>query len=86
MEAVAVLEEAVAVVVEVKMIKKLKLNVEGMHCASCETLIKDVLSDENVKASVDSKKGEVIIEYDDSKINLDKIKSLIENEGYKVKN
>ncbi|MEM2918726.1 MAG: heavy metal-associated domain-containing protein [Candidatus Altiarchaeota archaeon] len=68
------------------MIKKLKLNVEGMHCASCETLIKDVLSDENVKASVDSKKGEVIIEYDDSKINLDKIKSLIENEGYKVKN
>ena len=57
-----------------------------MHCKSCETLIQDVLGDVNVNASVNHRTGEVKVEYDESKISLDKVKSLIEELGYKVKN
>jgi len=63
---------------------KAKLNVKGMHCKSCEVLIKDALQDEGVKANVNVNKGEVSIEFDESKIKLDKIKSIIKKEGYKV--
>ncbi len=88
-------EVVAAVVAEVKMTrlvipagmtKKAKLKVMGMHCKSCETLIQDVLWDANVKANANHKTGEVNVEYDESKISMDKIKSLIDELGYKVKN
>ena len=55
------------------MTKKVKLKVGGMHCKSCETLIQDVLSDVNVKANADHKTGEVKVEYDESKISVEKV-------------
>jgi len=62
------------------------LKVAGMHCSSCEALIKDVLGDAGVSAKADYKKGEVIVDFDEKKIKLSRIKELIESEaGYKIK-
>ena len=63
---------------------KTKLNVKGMHCKSCEMLINDALQDEGVKSQVNVKKGEVVVDFDESKIKLEKIKSIIKKEGYNV--
>lgn len=65
---------------------KTKLNVSGMHCKSCETLIKEDLEElEGVKeAKADSKKGVVEIDYDEKKTNINMIKNVITKGGYKV--
>lgn len=59
----------------------------GMHCASCNQLIADYLSDEEGVSSIsaDFKTGTVIVEYDEKKITSGKIKKVIEGAGYKVK-
>ena len=66
--------------------KKLSLTVNGMHCKSCEILIKDVLEETpGVKEAIVSEKSKnVKVEYDESKINEKKIKELIKKEGYEV--
>lgn len=59
--------------------------VKGMHCKSCEMLITDALSDIDVKViEISSSIGTVKVKFDDSKITESKIKTIIENEGYKV--
>jgi len=64
---------------------KVHLKIKGMHCNSCEVLIKEVLTEKGVtKSDVDSKKGTVTLEFDEKKINLTKIKKIIEAEGYQV--
>ncbi len=66
--------------------KKMKFNVDGMRCTSCEMLINDSLKEIGVKKSkVNHKKGLVIAVFDDSKLKEDEIVKLIEKEGYKVK-
>lgn len=66
--------------------KKIKLNIAGMHCPSCEMLITDSLEDlDGIEIiQISHKKGYAIISYDESKTNEDKIKKIIEKEGYKV--
>ena len=62
---------------------KINLKIKGMHCKSCEILISDALLEAGVKeCSVDSKKGVAVIEFDENKIKLDTIKSIIKDEGY----
>ncbi|MBI2672581.1 heavy-metal-associated domain-containing protein [Candidatus Woesearchaeota archaeon] len=61
-----------------------KIIVKGMHCKSCEILIKDELEEAGIKARVDYKKGEVTIENFDSKTDLANIHKIIEKNGYKV--
>lgn len=64
---------------------KANLKITGMHCRSCEMLINDALLDSGVKnCKIDSKRGTAVIEFDEKKLNLPKIKSIIEKEGYKV--
>ncbi|MEK6937217.1 MAG: heavy-metal-associated domain-containing protein [Nanoarchaeota archaeon] len=63
---------------------KLSLNIKGMHCKSCEELIKEDLQDMNVKADVDHKTGILNIEFDENKTKLDNIKEAIKKLGYKV--
>ena len=63
---------------------QLKLNVKGMHCKSCEVLLKDTLSDIGVDAEADHKTGIIKINFDEKKVNLDKIKKIIAECGYKV--
>jgi copper chaperone CopZ len=65
---------------------KIELKIEGMHCPSCSMLIADALEDIGVtNSNIDSETGTGVIEFDESKIDLEKIKKTIEDEGYKIK-
>lgn len=66
---------------------KIMLNIEGMHCKSCETLIKDELDElEGIKAAnISAEKGIATIEYDEDKVDKMKIIEIIKKEGFKVK-
>lgn len=65
--------------------QRIKISVKGMHCTSCEDLIKMALEDIGIKTvSADSKKGIVAVEFDPSKNSLKDIKAAIEKEGYHV--
>ena len=65
--------------------KKLKLTIEGMHCASCasniERSLKKVTGVKEVSISLMLKKG--TIEADDS-VSEDDIKKAVSKVGYKV--
>lgn len=67
-------------------VKKIPLNISGMHCASCASGIQMVLQNTdgvvNAFASYDTKKGEV--EFDEEKTNTDAILKVIEQLGYKA--
>ncbi|MBU3942435.1 cation transporter, partial [Patescibacteria group bacterium] len=69
------------------MLKKVKIQIEGIHCKSCKTLIEtevDVL--EGVKdIDVDYQTGNCQIEFDDKKISQKKIFETIEKLNYRVK-
>ena len=57
-----------------------------MHCPSCEVLVKDSLEElegvSNTKA--DSKSGIVEVDFDESKTDVNKIKSVVVKGGYKA--
>ena len=61
-----------------------KIKVKGMHCSSCEFLIKDSLNDLGVKSNANHKKGEDTIEFDPKKVAIKKVYKAIEDNGYKV--
>jgi len=65
----------------------IKLNVEGMHCPSCEILISDELKElDGVKnAKVNHKSGITEVEFDSSKTTKEQIIETIKKEGYKVR-
>lgn len=67
-------------------VKKVDLNIEGMHCNSCASGIQLVLQSTggvvNASASYDTKKGEV--EFDEEKTNIDTILKAIDQLGYKA--
>ncbi len=65
---------------------KTNLKVHGMHCSSCEVLVKEALTElPGVKTvKVSAAKGEVNLEFDEKQTTLDMVKSKIKNEGYKV--
>ena len=67
--------------------EEIKLNVEGMHCPSCEILISDELKElAGVKdVKVDHKLGTVNVKFDQSKTNKKDILDVIKKEGYKVR-
>jgi copper chaperone CopZ len=65
---------------------KIKLKITGMHCPSCEMLITDILEDEGVKVLTISAKSEVLeIEFDETKIKLDKITEILAEDKYTIK-
>lgn len=63
-----------------------KIKVKGMHCKSCEILLKEELEEiSGVKtATPDHEKERVSIEFDGSNDMVDKIKKKIMAEGYKI--
>ncbi len=65
---------------------KKKFEVKGMHCKSCEMLVKDSLEEESGvnSADVSYAEGLVNVEFDEAKISEKKIMSIIRNEGYEV--
>ena len=66
--------------------KKLELNIKGMHCSACPVLIKEVLTDtKGVKdAGVDLKSAKATISFDEKIVNEKSLVDAIEKEGYKV--
>lgn len=67
--------------------KKIELNVKGMHCNSCVMLIKDALIEHKgiSSADVDLKKGKATVSYDEKLTDEKKIAHIIESEGYETK-
>ncbi|MDD4110776.1 MAG: heavy-metal-associated domain-containing protein [Clostridia bacterium] len=65
---------------------KMLFKTTGMHCVSCETLVKDELDETTgvMNTQISYKENTVIVTFDETKITVEKIKSIIENEGYKV--
>lgn len=63
---------------------KTTLKISGMHCPSCAILIHDALEEAGAKSKIDHKKGLAVIEFDEAKLSLDQIKSIIQKEGYKA--
>jgi Cu+-exporting ATPase len=67
-------------------IKKVNLDIAGMHCNSCSSGIQMVLQSTdgviNASANYESKKGEV--EFDEEKTNIDSIIKAIDQLGYKA--
>lgn len=66
-------------------IKKIELRTKGMHCVSCENLIKESLLNvdgvKNVTVSYTTEKATV--EYDPTKTDVNIIMNTIKNVGYK---
>lgn len=63
--------------------KKLKLKIEGMYCSSCAMSIDFDLEDMGVKSAKTSyAKQEAEIEFDEEKINPQKIIDQIKKTGY----
>lgn len=67
--------------------KKIVLEIEGMHCEGCVNRLTKVLKGldgvNNTKVSLENKNAEV--EYDEDKIDLDDIKQAIEDANFEVK-
>ncbi len=62
------------------------LNVNGMHCKSCEILLKEELEDlEGVFSALpDNNKSEVILKFDGTNETLDLVRDTIRKEGYEL--
>ncbi|MEK7658006.1 MAG: heavy-metal-associated domain-containing protein [Patescibacteria group bacterium] len=61
-------------------------NIEGMHCGACSTGIEMFLSNtegvKSAKVSFEEKKAEV--EYDENKVNDEKVVKAVEEAGFKA--
>lgn len=68
------------------MVKKVKLQIEGIHCTSCAMNIDFDLEDLDgvKKVQTSYAKQEVEIEYDVEKIEIDKIIQQVKATGYKA--
>jgi copper chaperone CopZ len=58
--------------------------IEGMHCTSCALMIESDLEDSGVKARCHYAREILEVEYDESKIDEEKIKNVVASSGYKV--
>ena len=65
--------------------KNVVLDIKGMHCRSCEMLIKDVLEEMDIKSDISHEMGTVTVVFDENKITKEQIKEAIVKEGYEVK-
>ncbi len=69
------------------MSKNINLTISGMHCGSCETLIKDELSEiSGVKVeSIDHKSGKALLFLEKENIQLNELIEAIKRAGYQAK-
>jgi len=69
---------------EVETITQETIKVEGMSCGHCEMRVKKAVEAvEGVrKAEVNLQKKQVVIEYEEGKENLEKVKAAIREAGY----
>lgn len=64
--------------------KKVTLNVRGMHCASCVALVEKALkkTDGVSEATVNLSTEKAYVEFDESKVSVSKLISAVKNSGY----
>ncbi|AAS45031.1 MULTISPECIES: copper chaperone CopZ [Bacillus] len=62
------------------------LNVQGMTCNHCKMSVTNALTElEGVQnVEVHLQEGTVNVEYDDTKVDVEKMKEVIEDQGYDV--
>jgi copper chaperone CopZ len=70
----------------VKSNKTLTLQVEGMTCTGCETAIENKVKGIQgvVDVNADHQKGQTIVEFDSSMVDLSSFSKAIESAGYQV--
>ncbi|MBU1974798.1 MAG: cation transporter [Nanoarchaeota archaeon] len=65
--------------------EKIILSIKGMHCQSCELLIREALEENGVrKATASFEKGHAKVEFDPKTVSMDIIKEAIKEEGFEV--
>ncbi|WP_134700720.1 copper chaperone CopZ [Ammoniphilus sp. YIM 78166] len=65
--------------------KAVTLNVEGMSCGHCVAAIEGSLKKElGINAKVDLAAKTVSVEFDEANVTVEKIKDVIEDQGYDV--
>ena len=63
-----------------------EIKIEGMSCGHCEMAVRKELSRlDNVKVK-NVKIGQALVEYDETKIDIQKLYAAIEEAGYKLLN
>ncbi len=72
---------------EVIIMANVVLNVDGMSCGHCVNSIEGALSEEVgiVVAKVNLSEKNVMVTYKEDVVTLDKIKEVIEEQGYDIK-
>ena len=65
--------------------KEIKLKIEGMHCTGCSSRLEKVLNniDGVESATVSFEKKQAIITYNESQTDIEKIKQIIQEAGFK---
>ncbi len=64
--------------------KSATLTVTGMSCDHCVTAIEGALKSAGVSGKVDLTQKTVQVDYDETKVELNVVKNVIENQGYEV--
>lgn len=64
--------------------KKIMIKVKGMHCKSCEVLIKDALEEIAGINGVSISSDAVTIVYNEKQTNPEAMRKCIEEQGYKA--
>jgi copper chaperone len=60
------------------------LQVSGMSCQHCVNSVEKALKQIGAAGRVDLKANSVAVEFDESKLSLEKVKEAIEEQGYDV--
>ncbi|WP_342416425.1 copper ion binding protein [Paenibacillus sp. FSL R10-2782] len=60
------------------------LNVEGMSCNHCVKAVEGALEKVGASGKVSLEAKQVAVEYDESKLNVEALKTVIEDQGYDV--
>ncbi len=68
------------------MSKRIRINIKGMHCGGCETIIEEALSEVLgvIEVKADYSAAQCSVNFDEQKLSLAEIYKVIENKGYQV--
>ncbi|MCD1259220.1 heavy-metal-associated domain-containing protein [Paenibacillus athensensis] len=64
--------------------KNITLQVEGMSCQHCVNSIEGALKEIGAAGKVDLKNNSVDVSFDENQISIERIKEIIEEQGYDV--
>jgi copper chaperone len=64
--------------------QQVTLQVSGMSCQHCVNSVEKALKQIGAAGQVDLKANSVAVEFDESKLSLEKVKEAIEEQGYDV--